>query len=96
MELYAFLQRNMTALEQVRAFRADSPNAGRDRDALEMETRLTRLNGTLGSLLRIVEGADVVEKVRGIELAAHPKYPSREGDVTPVEPQGDPISPQRR
>ncbi len=59
MELYAFLQRNMMALEQVRAFRADSRNAGRDRDALEMETRLTRLNGTLGSLLRIVEGADV-------------------------------------
>lgn len=34
----------------------------------------------------VVEGADVVEKVRGIELAAHPKYPSREGDVTPVDP----------
>lgn len=35
---------------------------------------------------KVVEGDDVVEKVRNTELKAHPKYRDRSGAVTPVEP----------
>lgn len=35
---------------------------------------------------KVVEGDDVVEKVRNSELEAHPKYRDRSGAVTPVEP----------
>ncbi|HEX9691037.1 MAG TPA: glycosyl hydrolase [Gemmatimonadales bacterium] len=59
MQLYELLQRDMAALEEVREFRADARNAGRDEAAARIQGRLTQLNGALGSLLRTVEGADV-------------------------------------
>jgi hypothetical protein len=58
MQLYELLQRDMAALEEVREFRADARNAGRDEAAARIQGRLTQLNGALGSLLRTVEGAE--------------------------------------
>jgi photosystem II stability/assembly factor-like uncharacterized protein len=59
MKLYDLLQKDFEALTEVRAFRADSRNAARDDAAAALEMNLTRLNGNLGSLYRIVENADV-------------------------------------
>ena len=59
MKLYDLLQHDFDALTDVRAFRADRRNAGRENEAAALERSLTRLNGNLGSLLSIVERADV-------------------------------------
>ncbi|MCZ6917111.1 MAG: glycoside hydrolase [Gemmatimonadetes bacterium] len=59
MKLFELLRRDFEALGEVRAFRADARNATRDSDAADLAADLTRLNGNLGSLLSIVERADV-------------------------------------
>ena len=59
LKLYAMLRQSFDALGEVREFRGDTRNAARERQAAELEQRLTRLNGALGSLYRIVEETDV-------------------------------------
>jgi hypothetical protein len=59
MRLYALLREDFEALVEVQAFRADPANAAGDRQAAAIETTLRGLNGNIGSLYRIVEGADV-------------------------------------
>ncbi|MCH7476032.1 MAG: glycoside hydrolase, partial [Gemmatimonadetes bacterium] len=67
MKLYDLLQQDFDALTDVRAFRADRRNAGRENEAAALERSLTRLNGNLGSLLSIVERADVAPTSQVVE-----------------------------
>ncbi len=59
MRLYDLLQQDFDALQEVQAFRADSRNAAVDAQAAVIESNLRALNGNIGSLYRVVEGADV-------------------------------------
>jgi len=59
MRLYELLQQDFNALNEVRAYRADSRNRESDTEAAALESSLARLNNDLGSLYRIVERADV-------------------------------------
>jgi hypothetical protein len=59
MRLYELLQQDLTALNEVRAYRADPRNEESGNEAAALETGLTRLNNSLGSLYRSVERADV-------------------------------------
>jgi len=70
MNLYRLLRQDFDALAEVRAFRADPSNAARDRDAAAIETALTRLNGELGSLYNVVEGADVLPASQVVDAIA--------------------------
>jgi photosystem II stability/assembly factor-like uncharacterized protein len=67
MKLYALIQEDFDALTAVRAFRADRQNASRDDDAATIESGLARLNGSLGSLLRTVENADLAPTSQVVE-----------------------------
>jgi photosystem II stability/assembly factor-like uncharacterized protein len=60
MRLYGLLREDFVALTEVQAFRADAANAARDARAATAEATLRGLNGTIGGLLRIVEGADAL------------------------------------
>ena len=70
MTLYRLLRRDFDALAEVRALRANPANAARDRDAAAIESGLTRLNGELGSLLGVVEGADALPASQVVEAIA--------------------------
>jgi photosystem II stability/assembly factor-like uncharacterized protein len=59
MRLYRLLQDDFAALAEVQEFSADPANAARVEEAATVTATLRGLNGTLGSLLRIVDGADV-------------------------------------
>ena len=67
MKLYDLLQHGFDALTDVRAFRADRRNAARENEAAALERSLTRLNGNLGSLLSIIERADVAPTSQVVE-----------------------------
>ncbi len=67
MKLYDLLRQDFEALNDLRSFRADPRNAEFDDEAATLETRLTRLNGNLGSLLRTVERADVAPTSQVVE-----------------------------
>jgi hypothetical protein len=67
MKLYALIQEDFAALTAVRAFRADRRNASRDDDAATIESSLARLNGSLGSLFRTVENADLAPTSQVVE-----------------------------
>jgi len=70
MRLYNLLGEDATALSAVQAFRASATNAARDREAAALEATLRSLNGNLGSLLRIVEGADAGPTSQVVTAAA--------------------------
>jgi hypothetical protein len=59
MKLYRLLRLDFDTLAEVEAFRADAANAAKDAEAAVIEGTLRGLNGALGSLFRIVEGADI-------------------------------------
>ena len=59
LRLYGLLQQDFDTLAEVRAFSARTRDAARQRDAVELESTLVRINGALGSLYRIVEESDV-------------------------------------
>ncbi len=82
MKLYDLLQHDFDALTDVRAFRADRRNAGRENEAAALERSLTRLNGNLGSLLSIVERADVAPTSQVVQAIGAVE---RELDVTLAE-----------
>ena len=82
MKLYDLLQQDFDALTDVRAFRADRRNAARENEAAALERSLTRLNGNLGSLLSIVERADVAPTSQVVQAIGAVE---RELDVTLAE-----------
>jgi photosystem II stability/assembly factor-like uncharacterized protein len=67
MKLYGLIREDFDALTAVRAFRADRRNASRDGDAAAIESSLARLNGSLGSLFRTVERADLAPTSQVVE-----------------------------
>ncbi|MDP6371553.1 MAG: hypothetical protein QF463_11095 [Vicinamibacterales bacterium] len=69
MKLTDLLRQDFEALEEVRAFRAATADAALDAAAATLESSLQRLNGDLGSLYGIVEGADLGPTSQVVEAA---------------------------
>ncbi|MBU21983.1 MAG: glycoside hydrolase [Acidobacteria bacterium] len=69
MKLTDLLRQDFEALEEVRAFRAATADAELDAAAATLESSIQRLNGDLGSLYGIVEGADVGPTSQVVEAA---------------------------
>ncbi|MCH2464112.1 MAG: hypothetical protein MK335_12945, partial [Gemmatimonadetes bacterium] len=67
--LHGLLGQDFDALEEVRTFRADTRNSYLDAEAAALESSLRLLNGNLGTLYGIVEGADVGPTPQVVEAA---------------------------
>ena len=67
--LHGLLGQDFDALEEVRTFRADTRNSDLDAEAAALESSLRLLNGNLGTLYGIVEGADVGPTPQVVEAA---------------------------
>jgi hypothetical protein len=67
--LHGLLRQDVDALEEIRAFRADALNSDLAEEAAAVESSLRRLNGDLGSLYGVVEGADAGPTSQVVEAA---------------------------
>ena len=67
--LHGLLRLDVDALEEVEAFRADATDPDLAEAAAAVESSLRQLNGDLGSLYGVVEGADAGPTSQVVEAA---------------------------